>query len=197
MAVKITKLALNRASQTITVSAEADSSGEYMTTIYIDTQKTFICKNEPSDSATKIALNPDSLTENTNTLTITDGKVTKITNFVIDLTKITQGVISTLDLDKDMMFFFIDDITSDELNYVLNVLFDQEAFYMQLFRGMHKNIVTIGCCDLPQIAADIALMFDAFQLSLLTADFKRAIYYWNELHIGKDISATVKCNCRQ
>lgn len=197
MAVKITKLLLDRASQKITVSAEVGSLGEYMTTIYIDTQKTFVCKNEPSDSATKIALNPDNLTESTDILTITEGKVTRITNFIIDLTKITQGVISTLDLDKDIIFFFIDDITSEGLTYTLNILLDQEAFYMQLFREMHKNIVATGCCDLPQGAADIALMFDAFQLSLLTADFKRAIYYWNELHIGKEISTTVKCNCRQ
>lgn len=197
MAVKITKLVLDRASQKITVSAEVESLGEYMTTIYIDTQKTFICKNEPSDSATKIALNPDNLTESTEVLTITENKVTRITNFVIDLTKITQGVVSTLDLDKDMIFFFIDDITSDGLNYTINILLDQEAFYMQLFRGMHKDIITTGCCDLPQRAADIALMFDAFQLSLLTADFKRTIYYWNELHIGEEISATVKCNCKQ
>lgn len=197
MAIKITKLKLNRAKQKIIVSAETESSEEYMTALYLDTQNTFVCKNEPSGSATKIILNPDNLTESTDILTITDGKVTKITDFEIDLTKITAGAISTLSLNKDMVFLFIDNFTLDMISYTVGIVFDQRGFFNAIFRQMHKDIVTTGCCDIPQSAADLALMFEAFQLALLVTDFKKAVYYWRELHIGNHKSLTTKCNCRQ
>lgn len=196
MAIKITKLILDKASQKITISAEVESSGEYMTALYIDNQKTFVCKNEPSDSSTKIELNPDGLTESTDVLTITGGVVTKITDFVIDLTKITQGVVSTLNIEKDLIFLFIDDINLDIIGYTITTLYDKDGFYMQILSQMHKDIVTTGCCDLPQAAADLALMYEAFYLSQLVTDYGKTIYYWNELHTGNNISLTSKCNCK-
>lgn len=196
MAIKITKLLLDKANQKIVLSAEVEEQGEYMTAIYIDTQKTFVCSNEPSDSASKIELNPDGIIESNDTLTIEGGCVTKVTDFEIDLPSITAGVVSTLDINNDMLFLFIDDINQDSIDYTIRIVLEQQSFYTLLFKQIHKDIVATGCCDIPQSAADIALMFEAFQLSLLTKDFRRAVYYWNELHGGNNLSITAKCNCR-
>lgn len=197
MAIKITKLKLDRDAQKLIISAETESSTESMTTLYLDTQKTFVCKNEPSESATKIALNPGTLVEGAGTVSIVDSKVIKITDYEIDLTKITSGALSVLDLNKDIIFLFIDDITEDMIDYAVAIAFDQAGFFNDIFKHMHKNIMSIGCCDIPQGAADLALMFEAFQLALLIADFRKVIYYWNEIHIGDRIGITTKCNCRQ
>ena len=196
MAIKITKLILDKANQKIVVSAEVEKQGDYMTAIYIDTQKSFVCSNEPSSSASKIELNPKSISESTDTLTIQGGCVVKITDFEVDLATITAGVVSTLDIDKDILFLFIDNISQEDIAYTLRVVLEQKSFYNLIFKQIHKDIATVNCCDVPQSAADLALMFEAFQLSLLTKDFRRAVYYWNELHGGNNLSTTAKCNCR-
>lgn len=196
MAIKITKLILDKANQKIVVSAEVEKQGDYMTAIYIDTQKSFVCSNEPSSSASKIELNPKSISESTDTLTIQGGCVVKIIDFEVDLATITAGVVSTLDIDNDMLFLFIDNISQEDIAYTLRVVLEQKSFYNLIFKQIHKDIATTNCCDVPQSAADLALMFEAFQLSLLTKDFRRAVYYWNELHGGNNLSITAKCNCR-
>lgn len=196
MAIKITKLILDKANQKIVISAEVEKQGDYMTAIYIDTQKSFVCSNEPSSSASKIELNPKSISESTDTLTIQGGCVVKITDFEVDLATITAGVVSTLDIDNDMLFLFIDNISQGDIAYTLRVVLEQKSFYNLIFKQIHKDIATTNCCDVPQSAADLALMFEAFQLSLLTKDFRRAVYYWNELHGGNNLSITAKCNCR-
>ena len=138
MAINITKLILDKANQKIVISAKVERQGDYMMAIYIDTQKSFICSNEPSSSATKVELNPKGITESNDTLTIEGGCVVSIKDFEIDLSAITAGVVGTLNLDSDMLFLFVDDINQDNIDYTIRVVLEQKSFYTMLFRQIHR-----------------------------------------------------------
>lgn len=192
----ISKLNLNSQDSTITISARVEQAGSYISGIYIDNNKTFVCTSEPSKLCTKIEPNPE-----TEGVTTGDNGVTELTDYVIDLKECISGVACTIDPKNDLIFVYVaveaynSETGEAPTTYHTGVIFDQDSLYKSVFNRVHKSVVSNKnrCCVIPEEASRLSLLFEAFQLSWTTADPKKFIYYWDELH---DVPNNVKtCNC--
>lgn len=190
MSATITALSLNAATKKITISA-AEEAGGYIKDIRIDTQRSFVCTNEFSTYASVVEIN----TAATGVTVNGEGKVTAITSYEIDLSSLVSGAAATFDVDKDMLFIYINAISSTgDPEVIASVIFDQNSLYQLVFKNLNKNITSKKCCSVEQDSVDLVLLFEAFQLSWSTADPRKFIYYWNRLHNYSSNSSS-NCGC--
>lgn len=180
---EITKLSLNVKDKTITISAAATDLS-YIESIYIDTHKSFICSSEHSQIASEVYIDPSDKGVTLNN----EDKIESLTDYVIYLENIADGAASILDLNNDMLFIFVKGPTEE----IASVIFDQNALYQRVFKGIHKNIVSN--CKIQQKAVELSLLFEAFLLSWSTADPRKFIYYWNKLHVNESLISNCSCN---
>ena len=74
---------------------------------------------------------------------------------------------------------------------ILGVTYDK---YPQYLKGM--NLLTeMGGCEAPSNFIDYILQQKAFDISLNTGNYTRAIEYWNEFFNSKEKTITNKCGC--
>ena len=185
MAAAITALNLDVTNKKITISA-ADEAGGYIKDIRIDTQRSFVCTNEFSTIASVVEINTSAEGVTLNG----EGKVTAIEDYEIDLSEVISGIASTLEIKNDMIFVYINGST----DIVAGVIFDQNSLYQLVFKSLNANITSKKCCTIDQNSVDLVLLFEAFQLSLSTADPRKFIYYWNRLHNYSSNSFS-NCGC--
>lgn len=144
----------------------------YLNTIIVDTQKTYS------------ALGPSS-----SPLFTIDCGTSKRHREVIDI----DGV-------SDNMFFVYAISTGDpepgtpcgmDDQYIMGVTYDKYPLYMQ---GM-SLLEEMGGCNPPDNLIDYILQQKAFNISLDTGNFSKAIDYWNNFFNIKEKSVVNKCGC--
>lgn len=141
-------------------------------TIVIDTQKTFI-ETGPSSKPF---------------MTIACGGVKQYRE-VIDIDTVADNL------------FFVYTISSGEPSedtpcgmtepYILGVTYDK---YPQYLRGM-KLFGELEGCDIPKNFIDYILQQKAFDISLDTGNYTKAIEYWEEFFNTKEKTISRKCGC--
>lgn len=164
----------------------------YFTGIYIDTQNTFVCTNEPSaiakDDGINIplashckAINPD-------------------TNGNIDL----STFIRTFDAKNDMFFVFLEadagstDVSgwtdAEKQSTVVGIIFSKVELQKTVFNQI-KNVACQDKCNTTCQDVLPILWYKAFQLSGTGDLVKDSIKYWNLIH-NTNISVTSNnCSC--
>ena len=200
MSIVITKIELTNSDDVKKLTVSLTDEASLLTHIKIDTQKSFICTSEPSSVASELELtrsyfvNKNFVASSNNTVYTSGSSVItfanntdtypySIVNLDIDLTSLT-GILSTLDLDNDMLFVFacarevINSVTTTV--YKVGVVFDVNKLFQKTFYTI-DNLIR-NSKDIPKEASDEAILFKSFQLSWSTADTRKFIYYWNKLH---------------
>lgn len=145
----------------------------YLDTIIIDTQKTY--------SITGPSSNP--------LMTIDCGHSKHFRQF-IDIDSIADNL------------FFVYTIASGEptddtpcgmdASSILGVTYDKYPMYLQ---GMQYISELNGSCEPPSDLVDYILVHKAFDLSLLTGNYLKAIDYWNKFLNEKEKTVSSKCGC--
>jgi hypothetical protein len=74
---------------------------------------------------------------------------------------------------------------------ILGVTYDKYPMYLQ---GM-KLLNELNGCDPPGDLIDYILTHKAFDLSLQTGNYLKAIDYWNEFFDEKEKNISSKCGC--
>lgn len=163
----------------------------YFKGIYIDTQDSFICTNEPSDIAKNDgkdipltdhckAINPD-------------------TNGNIDLT----SFIRDFDVKNDMFFVFLEadpgntDVSgwtdAEKQSTVVGIIFSKVELQKTVFNQI-KNVACQDKCNTTCQDVLPILWYKAFQLSGTGDLVKDSIKYWKLIH-NNNITTTNNCSC--
>lgn len=163
----------------------------YFTGIYIDTQDTFICTNEPSTTAKNDGIDIP-LASHCKT-------INPDTNGNIDL----GSFIRTLDAKNDMFFVFLEadagntDVSGwtdqEKQSTIVGIIFSKT----ELQKNVFKQIKDIACQDRCNTTChDVLpiLWYKAFQLSGTGDLVKDSIKYWKLIHNTNSIT-TNNCSC--
>lgn len=163
----------------------------YFTGIYIDTQDTFICTNEPSITAKNDGIDIP-LANHCKT-------INPDTNGNIDL----GSFIRTLDAKNDMFFVFLEADAGDtdvsgwtdqeKQSTIVGIIFSKTELQKIVF----KQIKDVACQDRCNTTChDVLpiLWYKAFQLSGTGDLVKDSIKYWKLIH-NTEISTSNNCSC--
>jgi hypothetical protein len=153
--------------------------------------------------------NPTEDTSGIIQLTTTNEEGEPVNYFTVPLSNFASGILTeSYEAKKTMFFVFIkglkynnEGVTQEEQNIVVyscGVTFNQNDLYQTVFDEINHNIIKgKGCpfnnCTFNKGAADIALLFDAFQLSWSKADPRQYVKYWNYIH-NVNVSSNCRCN---
>lgn len=163
----------------------------YFKGIYIDTQDSFICTNEPSAMAREDGIN----------IPLTDHckAINPDTNGNIDL----SGFIRTFDAKNDMFFVFLEadagntDVSgwtdAEKQSIVVGIIFSKVELQKTVFSQI-KNVACQDRCNTTCQDVLPVLWYKAFQLSGTGDLVKDSIKYWKLIH-NTEISTSNNCSC--
>lgn len=163
----------------------------YFKGIYIDTQDSFICTNEPSAIAREDSID----------IPLTDHckAINPDTNGNIDL----SSLIRTFDAKNDMFFVFLEadagntDMSgwtyAEKQSIVVGIIFSKTELQKMVFSQI-KNVTCQDKCNTTCKDVMPILWYKAFQLSGTGDLVKDSIKYWKLIH-NTDISTSNNCSC--
>lgn len=162
----------------------------YFKNIYIDTQDTFVCTNEPSTIAS----------EDKVTLEAHCKEINPDTNGNIDL----SSFIRTFDAKNDMFFVFLEadpgntDMSgwtdAEKQTMVVGIIFSKNELQKNVFSQI-KNVACQDRCNTTCQDVLPILWYKAFQLSGSGDLIKDSIKYWNLIHQSNNNVTTNNCSC--
>lgn len=166
---------LNSDAKTLHVVA---SSVIEITDIYIDTQKTFNCENEPSINASH--LNVESTLEEDDLYHI---------DIDIDLTSLSLGsTILTANINTDLFFVFV----QSGVSYMLDIAYDNNYLMDYVFHTLSNSLIINNCCEnINNVPIDILLLYYAF---IHAKNYRDKIFFWNKIYLN-NINKINKCRC--
>lgn len=163
----------------------------YFTGIYIDTQNTFVCTNEPSVTAKNDGIDIP--------LTSHCKEINPDTNGNIDL----GSFIRTFDAKNDMFFVFLEadagstDVSgwtdAEKQSTVVGIIFSKVELQKTVFSQI-KNVACQDKCNTTCKDVMPILWYKAFQLSGTGDLVKDSIKYWKLIH-NTEISTSNNCSC--
>lgn len=160
------------------IHISATSSIE-MTNVYIDTQKTFNCIDEPSTKALHVSVES----------TLQDDDLYHL-EVDIDLTNFALGSnMLNIDINRDLFIVFI----SQQASYLTDTTYDKDYLMHYMFNTLSRAIVNKKCCEnINNIPIDIILAYNAFKLADSYVD---KMYFWNKIYYNEgNNQSTCGCN---
>lgn len=157
------------------------SSAIRITDVYIDTQKTFNCENEPSINASHMEV--ESILEEDNLYHI---------DIDIDLTSLALGsTVLTADVNTDLFFVFV----QSGISYMSEIAYDNDYLMDYVFNVLSKSLIMNNCCeDIGNVPVDILLLYYAF---IYAKSYRDKIFFWNKIYISNNNKiSNCKCNGR-
>lgn len=182
--------------KTITKDDNNNNISFKFTKIYVDTTKTFNCKNSPSTTAEAVPIN------------ITIGINEDLDNYYIPFSNILTAPDD--ELQDELFFVWLEEIicdnngdpdyphtinseTVDKPTLNFGVTLSVKRFYNLLLETINitDNSCEVGCADV-----NTMLAWDGFNLAKILGEYKQMIYYWNILHTAKNRTFS-SCNCNK
>lgn len=149
-----------------------------MTDVYIDTQKTFNCIDEPSTKAMHVSV--ESVLEDDNLYHLeTD----------INLASFSLGSsILDIDIDRDLFIIFI----PQQAYYMTDNTYNKDYLIKYIFDMLSKALISKGCCtNVNSISIDVLLARNAFEIA---DSYMDKIYFWNMIYYNEG-SNQPTCGC--
>ena len=180
-------------------------------TISIDTEKTFVCSNEPSHIATTFSVVDTGVVKDETYYKIVDGSgktsVRREWNITIDLNDLdlNGALAGTQNFINSLLFIYVSlkgDYTVDSLSwikkqpkYIMFALYDYKSLYELIFNKIAENIDLDCCTCLDICAANNIVFLNALEASLSMERWQDAIKFWNLLH-NTATQRVKSCNCK-
>jgi hypothetical protein len=150
-----------------------------MTDVYIDTQNTFNCIDEPSTKAMHLSV--ESVLEDDN-----------LYHLEIDINLVSFSLGSSMlgtDISKDLFIVFIKQQT---YTYITDSTYNEDYLMKYMFDTLSKALINKGCCtNVNNISTDILLAYNAFKIADSYVD---KIYFWNMIYYNEG-SNQPTCGC--
>lgn len=174
------KTSLDSTLKTITV--EVTESTIDIHHIYIDTDITFNCGNEPNRN--ERAEIPVTCIQDEETGLYSFTKVISLDDVSIN------GALAKADINKNIFFIYvpIDDLG---VEYSLDYIYNEDYLRSNIFEAIYKDITNGVCCNVNDYSINLLLLYNAFNLASALRD---KVHFWHELY-RTSVSTNTNCMC--